>query len=384
MFDHYTFIILICWLSLAVLGVLVFENNRIDKKDKKIYYIGYAVIVLASLAEWIGVKISGNPDVPPTLIKAVKAFDYILTPLAGAALVAQMKPKNIWFKALLIVIGVNLLFQIICIFTDWMVVIDASNVYHHGNGYYAYIALYAVVMALSLVQFIIYGAAFRKQNRLSIYTIVVFIAGAILIQELTGNRTAYLGLSIGASLLFVHTGEFSQIRSDEVIEAQMIQIETDPLTGLFNRYAYSKILDKYKTDLPEGLVLFLIDINGLKNVNDTFGHEAGDEIIIGAASSIKGAAKESSAIYRIGGDEFILIDEMDSEAINEFLTKLSASTASWQGQKGGRLSVSAGYAIAKENTGCSLEKLAIVADQEMYKAKADFYKQKGFDRRNRG
>ena len=154
MFDYYTFIILICWLSLIVLGVLVFENSRINKKDKKIYYIGYAVIILASLAEWIGVKISGNPDVSPILIKIVKAFDYILTPLAGVALVAQMKLRNIWSKIHLVVLGVNLVLQVVCVFTDWMIVIDDANVYHHGNLYYAYIAIYAIVLALSLVQFI--------------------------------------------------------------------------------------------------------------------------------------------------------------------------------------------------------------------------------------
>ena len=383
MFDYYTFVVIICWLSLIVLGVLVFENNRIDKKDKKIYYIGYVVIILASLAELVGVKISGNPDVNPILIKVVKAFDYILTPLAGVALVTQMKLRNIWFKVLLIVLGVNLLYQVICLFTDWMVVINADNTYSHGGGYYVYIAFYAIVIVLCLVEFIIYGASFRKQNRLSIYAIIAFVIVATLIQELFSFRVAYLGIALGAILLFVHTSEFSQIRSDDVIKEQEKQITTDPLTGLLNRYAYSNALDEFNTSTPENLAIFLIDINGLKNVNDMFGHEAGDELIIGAANCIKDASKEGSKIYRIGGDEFILIAEMNDSDAKAFLGKLDANTSAWKGQKSGHLAVSAGYALAKQHKDCSLEKLAIIADQEMYKAKANYYKQKGIDRRYR-
>jgi hypothetical protein len=74
MFDYYSSIILISWMSLWVLGILVWENNRIKESDKKIFYISYLLIGLSALAELIGLKVNGNENVPAQVIILVKEW----------------------------------------------------------------------------------------------------------------------------------------------------------------------------------------------------------------------------------------------------------------------------------------------------------------------
>lgn len=160
-------------------------------------------------------------------------------------------------------------------------------------------------------------------------------------------------------------------------------LATDNLTGLQSRYAYTEMLNAYKNQdvFPENLVAFVIDINGLKTVNDTLGHEAGDEMIQGAAACIAQVLGKYGACFRTGGDEFVAILRMDKRQIAEAQQALSDAAASWNGHTVEVLSFSTGYAIAAEYPGLSIEQIVHAADQIMYANKAAYYRQAGKDRR---
>jgi len=96
--------------------------------------------------------------------------------------------------------------------------------------------------------------------------------------------------------------------------------EHDPMTGLYNRAKYASMLKEVYINLDKVVILYF-DINNLKSVNDTYGHDMGDELIIRAAESIRGAITEDMDAYRLGGDEFMVVisngDSMDAEAFIE-------------------------------------------------------------------
>lgn len=83
----------------------------------------------------------------------------------------------------------------------------------------------------------------------------------------------------------------------------------DSLTGLENRYAFdAKLSGIMENDLKDSnWILIMMDVNGLKYVNDTYGHDAGDELIRSAAKVIKASYGKEGDCYRIGGDEFIIL-----------------------------------------------------------------------------
>ena len=384
---YYTSIIIICWLSLAALSVLVYKNSHISDASKRLLWLAYALIAVSALAEWCGVYMDGREDAPHWLLRLVKCADYVFTPMAGGALVAQMNIHNRWEKVILVILGINVVFQLISLTGEWMIIIDAQNHYIHGPLYPVYIALYLMIYALVILQFVLYGRSYKKQNRSGIYAAMMVVLAAIGMQELLpGVRTAYLGMTIGAALMFIHYSEFSQLSSDETIAQQQLVMQIDPMTGLLNRYAYYEMLKKYAASeaLPEDTVAYSIDINGLKRVNDEMGHEAGDELIKGAAECIAEVFRNSSAqCFRTGGDEFVVLAaETDTDGANAATGRLESMTQRWQGSRGQLLSLSFGYALEKDNPGCKAEELIHKSDLAMYAFKADYYRKFGHDRRH--
>ena len=381
---YYTSLMILVWMTLSALSILVTENNRIARKDKRILYLTYALVALAGLAEWCGVQLNGKTDWPIWLLKGIKCMDYILTPAAGGALVLQMHLQNRWEKAIGYTLGANAAVQIISLATGWMLTVDEQHVYHHGPLFPAYMGVCAIIILIIIIQFVIYGRSFKRENQISLYAIMTIVVVCILLQELADTRTAYIGMTIGAALMFIHYSEFTQMAADERIMSQQIALGTDPLTGLFNRYAYSKVLKEYEEAAaqPEDLVVFAMDINGLKKTNDSQGHEAGDELIRGSAECIRRAFPETARCYRTGGDEFVILASgLDKDGAEAVLKKLEAETGKWHGEKVDKVVLSAGYALAKDNPGMSTEKLVHEADIMMYAAKAAYYRNAGVDRR---
>ena len=96
--KYYTPLMVLVWLSLAVLTILTVENDRFSKKKKNTLYLTFSIVAVAALFEWLGVQISGNTKFSPWILRIVKFFDYILTPIAGGTIILQFGKKNIWKK----------------------------------------------------------------------------------------------------------------------------------------------------------------------------------------------------------------------------------------------------------------------------------------------
>ena len=377
--NYYTSVIIITLLALAVLSVLVSENDRITRKKKQLFIATNLLIAVAALAECAGVHMNGKESIPRGVLAAVKAVDYTLTPMTGGALIALMQKKNTRRHLLTGIFIGNGILQIVSAFYGWMVVIDSHNYYTHGPLYPVYIALYLLVIICLTVRMVSYGKSFRKQNRKSLYATMLLVLTGIAMQELLADyRVAYLAVTFGAAFLFIHYSEFSQLQLDDEIAEQQSIISRDALTGVFSRFAY---VEAMKQPVSDGFAVFLLDINGLKTVNDSLGHEAGDELICGAARCIEKTLGKNGNVFRIGGDEFVVFAVMTPEQCRAAVADLKHKTDSWAGKKGNRLSLSVGYALAQEHEGLSVEKLVREADGEMYEQKKAYYQKIGRDRR---
>ena len=379
--QYYTPFIIIVWLTLALLCVLVFENDRLKKQEKRILYITYIVVAIAAAAEWFGLLLNGNTDIPTWLLRLVKFTDYILTPVAGGIVVLQFNNKLKIFKHLIFgLLGLNFIFQFICLFTDWMIVVDVSNVYSHGDLYTVYIVTYFLILVLAIAEFALYGTKFRRHNVISLYSILLFLVAGVVLQMILDIKTAYLAITIALAMLFIHYSEFSQLAADDKIQEQKILITIDPLTGILNRYAYEKDLSKVDIN-NNNFVVFSVDINGLKRTNDTLGHQAGDELICGAANVISKVFDQYGRCYRTGGDEFIALSYVNPDQIDSILEELTIKVAEWKGKDVKEMSLSAGAASRKEFPNYTVDELVATADQRMYKIKSDYYMSHGIDRR---
>ena len=146
---------------------------------------------------------------------------------------------------------------------------------------------------------------------------------------------------------------------------------TDPLTGVANRTGLKTSAEQLLAQ-PGDHALLLIDLNKFKPVNDTFGHEAGDRVLVEMAQRIENHLRESDVVARIGGDEFVVLLGHTTQratlvaTINRLLDAIDQPVP--YGQENLKVSASAGVALYPQDAG-SLDALLRAADKAMYEVK---------------
>lgn len=199
---------------------------------------------------------------------------------------------------------------------------------------------------------------------------------SVLLGKNTVNAIIYGFISVAVSTAMMRI----KIERIHVLERNRSLSEKDQLTQLYNRRAYAYDIGEPDNDAMN-LVYVSLDVNELKVVNDSFGHEAGDELLIGASDCMKQCFGHYGRIYRTGGDEFVAILHASEERLEEIKKDFDRILTLWQGHFVDHVSVAAGYVSRREFPDFSIPELAKLADDRMYLAKTEWYKNKGVDRR---
>ena len=168
------------------------------------------------------------------------------------------------------------------------------------------------------------------------------------------------------------------VRAMNLLETAYREVErlstTDPLTGLSNRRSFgvaaaNEVGKAARYHRPLSLVM--IDIDHFKRVNDTFGHAAGDEILVAVAGACRRGARTVDHVARLGGEEFcLLLPETASAGAEILAERLRASIAGLRLVYDGReLVVTASFGIAEWREGDDFDGLLRRADDALYAAK---------------
>ncbi len=176
------------------------------------------------------------------------------------------------------------------------------------------------------------------------------------------------------------TQDIDEQRKEE--EKLLLTSNTDELTELFNRRAFEQDMLFYENEeFSDSFLMVSMDLNGLKSVNDTLGHSAGDEVIRGAADCMRSCFGRYGKIYRMGGDEYVALLQITDDQIETVMAKFEQCTKDWKGKLVDSLSVSYGYVTGKEAKGKTCQEIEKLADERMYAAKQIYYLEKGIERR---
>ena len=176
----------------------------------------------------------------------------------------------------------------------------------------------------------------------------------------------YVGFAIASSCILALQFAFEK-------QAKVTQIEeesyTDILTGAKNKKFY---LESLPEEFNKSCAIFFIDFNGFKEINDKYGHDIGDEVIIQGGNILKKAVREKDEVIRFGGDEFMLViadaDRDICKSIINRIDSLCEENIYTNGDLSIKLSMSIGVAICPEESNIK-DELATIADDKMYKAK---------------
>lgn len=238
------------------------------------------------------------------------------------------------------------------------------------------VSLTGVLVATGLLA-ILFPAAFLKQDNIHF--------------ELTVSRPLAVGLI--ALLVLLNTYlvskrlEIRRVREELIsstIQRQLVEQQsfTDPLTEIYNRHSLEEMVGRFISHarrLKSSLTFLLIDIDRFKDVNTRFGHLTGDVVLADTAALLNSSVRGSDAVFRYGGDEFLIVLADTSRAgAARVVERIGACVLEWnraETLKAFELSLSIG--VSEWSDGMTLDQLLDQADREMYAAKADHQLNKG-------
>jgi diguanylate cyclase (GGDEF)-like protein len=218
---------------------------------------------------------------------------------------------------------------------------------------------------------ILFPAAFLKQGNIHF--------------EITVSRPLVLGLVALLTLLNTYLVsrriELRRLREELIsrtIQHELVQQQsfTDPLTEIYNRHSLQDMANRFISHARRSkkpLTLMLIDVDRFKDVNTRFGHLTGDVVLANVAGLLKHSVRGSDAVFRYGGDEFLIIlADTAAGGTTHVVERIRAGLAEWNRAghlEGFTLELSIG--VAEWSDGKNLEELLDSADQGMFAAKAD-------------
>jgi diguanylate cyclase (GGDEF)-like protein/PAS domain S-box-containing protein len=197
----------------------------------------------------------------------------------------------------------------------------------------------------------------------------------VFVPQLNGGRGAYV--SAMASPLFGRYGDLvgaiesiRDITHRKKMEEQLKFLGLhDQLTGLYNRAYFEQEMLRLEGGRCRKAGIIVCDVDGLKIINDTLGHDAGDALLTAAAAAIRESFRQNDMVARIGGDEFaVLLSDTHRHDVEKYCSRIRDAIARHNTSRPGLpLSISIGFAVTESIT--SMTSLFKEADNNMYKDK---------------
>jgi diguanylate cyclase (GGDEF)-like protein/PAS domain S-box-containing protein len=181
--------------------------------------------------------------------------------------------------------------------------------------------------------------------------------------------------NIGTQLGRVVERERARKAAEDRAEAIRSQSIRDELTGLYNRRGFLELARqqlRIAQREQRAALLFFVDLNGMKLINDEFGHDEGDRALVDTAAVLRETFRVSDVVARLGGDEFVaLMLDADVSKLEVFALRIrqALATRNAQGLRRYRLSASVGAAPYDADRGQTIESLLAHADTLMYEQK---------------
>lgn len=351
--QNWPLILILAAFTISLISTVFMEKKRVVR----LHAINASIFVL-SIIVFIEFSIAKNPDYRH--VRAVlTAIRYSATPFIIALITFALVKKQNWL--IFIPAMVLAVLDFVSIPTGIIFLIDETNslVRTPVMGYLPYIVsgLYGA--------FLIYILIARSNKRFFEIISIVFMA---------------LAIGSGLILPFIFGSDYSSMFCVTIAialfayyELTVLQLtKKDSLTELLNRHAYYADLNNYNDDIT---AIVSIDMNGLKCINDNYGHAAGDEALVTLALCFSRSLRRRQYGYRVGGDEFMIICNKNSEeevlALVDRIRKYVSET---------KYSCSVGYSY-RSNKEKTVDDLVKESDVMMYQEKGLYYQQSGIDRR---
>lgn len=358
--------------SIVLLFIIYFQSLKQVDKDSLQHkiFITMLKVALLLLSMDIFSRFDSKPDTIYYFINRWGNFAiFLLNPIMPSLWLLYVyvqvfreedKIKKV-FYSLTVLNFVNAILVVLTHFFGWFYYFDSGNIYHRGPLYWIPVTFTAVLLLFSY--FIIINNK-KKMEKKQCITLAVFAIPpsiGIFLQILFYGIQIVLNCMV-LSLLIVF------------LNIQNRNMYTDYLTGVNNRKKLDTYLrNKIRTSTVDNtFAAIMLDLNDFKNINDTWGHDAGDEALKITIKLLNSCLRENDFIARFGGDEFcIVLERTGKNELEEIVKRIKNSFTKYNETSGQpyELSISIGYAIYDYHSSLNLEEFQKKLDILMYENK---------------
>lgn len=239
-----------------------------------------------------------------------------------------------------------------------------SGSYAPGEYYEGYLLTYVLVLGYTILVILSNIKKLGLHDTLAV-VMFLFIPIIFLVLNLFYSEMAFSVASLSISMLVVNT--MLQADRESVLISKEAAIKKvahfDELTGLYNRLAFTELVDRIDKEKELGVIFG--DVNGLKFTNDHFGHKAGDKLLCDFSEMLLGCFRKED-VYRISGDEFVvLLPDVPQKVFEQKVVNLKNKIAAKEVPI-----ASIGYTFG---SGAEVSRLIDMAEAEMYEDKKIFH-----------
>ena len=343
---------------IILLSILLRSQKSFRDSELRYFWLTVLSCLLLMFEDALEIIASEDPSLRFwRILLSVLGYTFRSTAALGLLLVVVPREKRtfrLWVPAL-----ITLAVSATAFFSDIAFSFDED--YDFCRGPLGYVAFVVPALYLLMIMWITYRR-FSERKGIQVYIIpgcAVFCMASAITDALHGGIRLHEAVLISAIFFYILLRAHDNRR--------------DPLTGLLNRQAFYDDC----ASLGDGVsAVASLDMNGLKRMNDTLGHHAGDEALVSIAGCMKAVSGRDIFTYRIGGDEFvILFFGMKEDDVTAAISRVRENIV-----KAG-CSVSAGCVMREK--GSDLEETIRESDSRMYADKAEYYRSSGHDRRRR-
>lgn len=338
-------------MALLFVGCILYDK-LFSKRIKRLFLIETAVILVIIAATWADRCLSAMSG-DAWFFRTITTFlNFTVSSYSPAILVSIYMSRDEIMKLFKYMFYLPLLINtLLCgasCFKGFVFSISRDNVYEIGDFFFVPFLITAFYMMALMV------VSTKKKNKIKQSEIWLLIAIMICIVIATLLEIIFVKRYMIWSTTFIAV----------VIYFVFLNIQKtlyDPLSGAYNRAVYDQEIENI--NMKKYCVYAMIDVNGLKDINDSMGHAKGDELLAKVAGHIMKNLSVRMKLYRIGGDEFaVIIDGHKAVALRNALEKALASCKN-DGQ------ISFAYGIMDYVPSEDIHNIIKLADEKMYSCK---------------
>lgn len=267
MSDFYSATIFLSVFIMIIMDMLVSGNDLMEHDKKQTVYTISVLVIACMVSEWFGVWMDGADPSLRTLHILVKTIELSTAPIITVLcsdLMTPLKHKKLIYS----LIGVHAGLEVLSAFFGFIFSVDAQNVYHHETFYWVYVLAYASGVLLFIGQLLSESSHHHGLYRALVIVLPVFFFCGLFLHYGAGVRIMWACSAVDVLMVYILYSELTQ--------------KIDTLTHLLNRRSYESRL----ASLRGHAVIYYLDVDEFKSVNDTFGHGVGDAVLAEVGSTI--------------------------------------------------------------------------------------------------